>query len=355
MTVTLLVGDCRSVLRDLNGGSVHCAVTSPPYFGLRDYGVEGQIGLEDSLQDYIDALVGVFAELRRVLRDDGTLWLNLGDAYAGSWGSQGYRDVPAKISRNTIRNQPKRASGTGTIRDAGLKPKDLMLLPARVALALQADGWYLRSEVVWHKPNPMPESVADRPTSAHEKLFLFSKSLRYHYDADAVKVTRVGDEDADGFRGGSYVDGKPSQRQKSRNVRRRYNEEVGRPGRVSSIARSFPYEGEGRNLRNVWTVATRPFNKAHFATFPPELIEPCIKAGCPEGGTVLDPFGGAGTTGLVADRLRRNAVLIELNPTYAEIARRRLQADGGMFAEVKDDLPAAPFEDSLAVAGCDPL
>lgn len=344
MTVTLLVGDCRDLLRDLDSGSVHCAVTSPPYFGLRDYGVAGQIGLEEDLQDYIDELVAVFAELRRVLRDDGTLWLNLGDSYAGAWGAQQARENPSSISRNSILNHPKRASQAGRIRMAGLKPKDLMMVPARVALALQADGWYLRSEIVWHKPNPLPESVTDRPTTAHEKLFLLSKSKRYYYDAEAVREPYSYGRDHH-----RNVDSPPpshvpgaaqhSGLRRSGNVRRKYNEEVGRPGRAAGArGQSFPWEeGEGRNLRNVWSVPVKPFSEEHFATFPPELIEPCIKAGCPEGGTVLDPFGGAGTTGLVADRLGRNAVLIELNPAYAEIARRRLEADGGMFAEVLQD------------------
>ena len=366
MSVRIIVGDCREKLAELPGESVHCCVSSPPYWGLRDYGVEGQIGLEADFRTYIDELVAVFREVRRVLRSDGTLWLNLGDSYANATGSQGVRvtrsDEPSWHGGSLL-NHPKRGQKQRDIRSAGLKHKDLMLMPARVAIALQEDGWWVRRDIVWHKPNPMPESCEDRCTSAHEYLFHLSKSARYYYDAAAIRETAVADEigDMDGgaqrladgsnantgrnyrqpnspesiksphgqgftrragigakgnaktFRGGSYVGGEPGPRTEHGNV---------------------PNETFSRNKRSVWTVATAPFPEAHFATYPPALIEPCILAGCPEGGTVLDPFGGAGTTGLVADRLGRNAILIELNPAYAEMARRRIAGDAPLLTEV---------------------
>jgi DNA modification methylase len=305
MTVRILIGDVRDRLKDLPDGSVNCIVTSPPYFGLRDYGVAGQIGLEPTPDEFVATMVAVFREARRVLRDDGTLWLNLGDSYA------------ANGVKATGRNDAGR-NFTGGIRvDHGLKPKDLIGIPWRVAFALQADGWYLRSSIIWHKPNPMPESVTDRPTSAHENIFLFAKSQRYFYDAEAVKEesSTFGRQNTNGL--------SPKMLEKQA------------LGHVSAKTGMVdPYAYEKRNLRNVWTIPTEPFPGSHFAVFPPALIEPCIKAGCPVGGTVLDPFGGAGTTGLVADRLGRNALLIELNPEYAEMARRRIEGDAGMFAGV---------------------
>jgi DNA modification methylase len=307
MTVRIIEGDCREMLATLPAESVHCCVTSPPYFGLRDYGVAGQIGLEPSPDEFIAALVVVFREVRRVLRSDGTLWLNLGDSYttgastaARSSDPKAVGDVAAGVRR------------IGT--PAGLKPKDLLMIPARVALALQADGWWLRSDIIWHKPNPMPESVTDRPTSAHEHVFLLSKSARYFYDIEAVREPSVSDH----VSGNGY--GRP--------------EQLSRGGRGQ--AEGWTDVGGLRNLRNVWTIATAPFSEAHFATFPPALVEPCIRAGCPAGGTVLDPFGGAGTVGLVADRLQRDAILVELNPAYAAMARNRIANDGGMFAQVAE-------------------
>ena len=352
MTVRVLTGDVFDHLDELPDESVHCVVTSPPYFALRDYGVEGAIGLEPTFDEHLEVMVRVFREVGRVLRKDGTLWLNYGDAYAGLTNGRSAADTKAlgKDDR-TFRDKP--FSTVGGV----FKAKDLMMMPARVALALQADGWWLRSEIVWHKPNPMPESAKDRPTSAHEKIYLLTRNARYFYDADAVRI---------------------------------------------------PFNGA--NLRNVWTAATEPFRGAHFAVMPTAIVEPCIKAGtgergcCPEcgapviriirridqgwdgskygervvaasggainGGTakstlgssngklvgqsetagweptcecgvggpipciVLDPFAGAGTVGLVADRLGRDAILIELNPEYADMARARISGDAGMFAEV---------------------
>jgi len=335
MTIRIIQGDCRDVLKTLLDGSVHCCVTSPPYFGLRDYGVAGQIGLEPTPDEFVAEMVAVFSEVRRVLRDDGTLWLNLGDSYAndGKWGgSSGGKHVSALHGKSGI--------GRGKV-TTGLKPKDLIGIPWRVAFALQADGWYLRQDIIWSKPNPMPESVTDRCTKAHEYLFLLSKSQRYFFDAEAIREDRTSDEDANGFRGGSYVGGEIGNSTMGKRTAVGNKRVRGVPPRHAQYAESSDQSGldavgrgDGRNKRSVWTVATAPFKEAHFATFPPGLIEPCIKAGCPAGGTLLDPFGGAGTTGLVADRLGRDAILIELNSDYAEIARRRVTNDAGLFAEV---------------------
>jgi DNA modification methylase len=313
MTVRILHGDCRQVLATLPDASVHCCVTSPPYFGLRDYGVDGQIGLEQTPQAFVDELVQVFREVRRVLRSDGTLWLNLGDSYAnsGASGPQG------KTGDRASRTYTAEALGSGRNGlPAGLKPKDLIGIPWRVAFALQADGWWLRQDIIWHKPNPMPESVRDRCTKAHEYLFLLAKSERYYFDAEAIaEVSARAGEVAGGAKYSSDA----------------ADANIGGKHTAATLAGAV---GDTRNKRSVWTVPTQPYAEAHFATFPPALIEPCIKAGCPEGGTVLDPFGGAGTTGLVVDGLQRNAVLIELNPAYIDIARRRIQGDAPLFAEV---------------------
>ena len=319
MTVRIINSDCREALKSLPDNSIHCCVTSPPYFGLRDYGVDGQIGLEQTPDEYVAKLVEVFREVRRVLRDDGTLWLNLGDSYFSTTKGTGGKNsstINAKrdengtvIGKSIITYDPIRISPGET----GLKPKDLIGIPWRVAFALQADGWYLRQDVIWSKPNPMPESVKDRCTKAHEYIFLLSKSPRYYFDSEAIKEPAVSE--------------KPAGNRRAMNAGR-----LGKEGWSFDPAKSIP---ERRNRRSVWTVATEPFSEAHFAVFPPSLIEPCILAGCPKGGTVLDPFGGSGTTGLVADRLGRNAVLIELNSEYAEMARRRLERDSGLFASVE--------------------
>ena len=292
MSIIVIDGDCRDELEKMSAESVHCCVTSPPYWGLRDYGEGDQIGLEATPEAYVEQMVNVFREVKRVLRDDGTVWLNLGDSYVGYWGD--------KVAKRE-----------------GHKHKDLVGIPWRVAFALQADGWYLRQDIIWSKPNPMPESVTDRCTKAHEYIFLLSKSSRYYYDADAIREDFKG---AARF-GGSLGD--KSGANGDRNDGGRANIEL---------------NSTGCNKRSVWTVTTKPFSGAHFATFPPDLIEPCIKAGCPKDGTVLDPFGGAGTTGMVADRLERNAVLIELNADYAQIARDRLVDDCPLFTEIKTEM-----------------
>jgi DNA modification methylase len=311
MTVRVLVGDCREMLGTLPDASVNCVVTSPPYFGLRDYGHAGQIGLEATPDEYVAELITVFREVHRVLRDDGTLWLNLGDSYAANRGS-GAKSVGAKQATNVGAN-------LGKLRvPEGLKEKDLIGIPWRVAFALQADGWYLRQDIIWHKPNPMPESVADRCTKAHEYVFLLSKGPRYFYDAAAIA------EDAEPESAARYKAGFGGAKSEAFHATPE--------GRTRPLGDRV-FTGK-RNKRSVWPITTQPYSEAHFATMAPELAETCVKAGTRPGDTVLDPFGGAGTTGLVADKLNRNAILIELNPEYAALARDRVAADAGMFGEV---------------------
>lgn len=309
MSVQILVGDCIEQLKMLPDDSVHCVVTSPPYWGLRDYGVEGQLGLEPTLTEHIEKMVEVFEEVKRVLRPDGTLWLNYGDTYAANRGGShqpaetlaGGKSGKTVAGQNVNRSRKDGHSPSRHPDGHGLKHKDLCMIPNRLAIALQDAGWWVRSEIIWHKPNPMPESCKDRPTSAHEKVWLLSKSARYYYDQCSIRKARTP----------------------------RYSENGWHHTNLHNVV-----SGEGRNARNVWKIATAGYSEAHFATFPPELAERCIKAGCPEGGTVLDPFGGAGTTGLVADRLQRKAILIELNPEYADMAKRRIEGDAPLFTEV---------------------
>jgi DNA modification methylase len=297
----ILLGDCREQMRTLADGSVQTCVTSPPYFGLRDYGHAGQLGLETTPDDFVAAMVEVFREVHRVLADDGTLWLNLGDSYASAWVCNRRNVVGSGSMENGKReNRPNRLVN-------GLKEKDLIGIPWRVAFALQADGWYLRQDIIWHKPNPMPESVTDRCTKAHEYIFLFSKKPKYYFDADAVKepvaassVARLAQPTLAQQAGSARVPGKTN-------------------GNMKAVG-----NGETRNRRSVWTVTTKPFKGAHFATFPPELIEPCVLAGSRLGDTVLDPFGGSGTTAGVAIKHGRNAVLCELNPEYAALVPDRI-------------------------------
>ena len=378
MTVRVFVGDCVESMRGLADQSVSCCVTSPPYFGLRDYDVDGQIGLEPTPDEYVAKMVQVFREVRRVLRDDGTLWLNLGDSYANDskWGgSSGGKRVKALRGDTGI--------GRGK-KETGLKSKDLIGVPWRVAFALQADGWYLRQDIIWHKPNPMPESVRDRCTKAHEYIFMLSKSARYYYDADAIaeplastSIARLSQPNLANQKSSDRVPGKTNGNMKAswkgssfdrgktgemKATRGGTKKQDGHGRRHADFNQRYfgsnkPYTGEStkdyaaggaqtasatkarivdrilsgeiatRNKRSVWTVTTKPFKGAHFATFPPDLIEPCILAGCPVDGTVLDPFGGAGTTGLVAQRHGRDAILCELNPEYAAMAEARIAAD----------------------------
>ncbi|WP_430757381.1 DNA-methyltransferase [Pseudomonas aeruginosa] len=281
--------------------SFHCCITSPPYFGLRDYGMASQIGLEQTPDEFVSRLVEVFREVRRVLRDDGTLWLNLGDSYAndGKWGGSSGGKHANALHGNTSVGRTKTRTG--------LKPKDLIGIPWRVAFALQVDGWFLRQDIIWHKPNPMPESVRDRCTKAHEYVFMLTKSPRYYYDHEAVKEDAVSEH--------------PSGNGFKRDARESYKN---LDGTARGNDEQWTGVGGKRNRRSVWTVPTAGFKGAHFATFPPDLIRPCVLAGAPRGGLVLDPFGGAGTTALVAMQEGRRSVLIELNPEYAAIARNRL-------------------------------
>ena len=296
----LIIGDCVNSMKSMPEQSVNCCVTSPPYFGLRDYGVDGQIGLEETPEQYVAKMVEVFREVRRVLRDDGTLWLNIGDSYARQASDDskkdpksintGYSAVVAGGAAKKWNNRPP----------AGCKPKDLIGIPWMLAFALRADGWYLRQEIIWHKPNPMPESVKDRCTKAHEQIFLLTKSPRYYFDSEAMREESVSAGRIPG--GNKNID--PSRRDASRDM-------------------TVPV-AETRNRRSVWSVATSPYKGAHFATFPPALIEPCILAGCPEGGVVLDPFGGSGTTAGVAVAHSRNAIICELNPDYGLLSQERV-------------------------------
>ncbi|MGV3707980.1 MAG: DNA-methyltransferase [Gemmatimonas sp.] len=336
LSITILNGDARVVLAKLAEESVQCCVTSPPYFGLRDYGVEGQLGLELTPDDFIAEMVGVFRLVRRVLRSDGTLWLNIGDSYAAS-GRGGNPPESIHQMQRTNRgsvlpaglHEPARTSGSvgraWSKAPPGYKNKDLIGIPWMLAFALRSDGWYLRSDIIWHKPNPMPESVQDRPTKSHEYLFLLSKSERYLYNADAIREPLA-----------------PSTYSTFGNIRSVKTESRGDYVKSQNFAHSIPErrprlnaDGSiaGANKRSVWTVATQPFKGAHFATFPPALIEPCIRAGSNVGDVVLDPFGGAGTTGLVAHRLGRAATLIELNPEYCAIAQNRIRADAPLFVD----------------------
>lgn len=382
-SVEVLQGNCMDVLGMLPERAFQTCVTSPPYFGLRDYGAEGQIGREESPDEFVKALVEVFRGVRRVLRDDGTLWLNLGDSYARTGGTELKPSATARAgnTRNTMQANANRKSKA----PSGLKDKDLIGIPWRVAFALQEDGWWLRSDIIWQKPNPMPESVNDRPTSSHEHVFLLAKSERYFYDAGAIREDHTEASIARAGRGRStshkWADGGP-----------------GRQTLATDTAQCL--HPAGRNARNVWTISTHPFSGAHFATMPPDLAERCIKAGTSERGccascggpfrrvlgepvktggrsagngfvrperesiggrgdetvweptaratggwqpscqcapsepvpcAVLDPFGGAGTTGLVANRLRRSVTLIELNPAYADMARHRIASDAPLL------------------------
>ena len=327
-------------MSSLDDRSVHCCITSPPYYGLRDYGVDGQIGLEPTLAEYIAALVDVFREVRRVLRDDGTLWLNLGDSYTS--GGRAARDGDDKLAA--------REMGVCPVTPTGLKPKDLKMVPARVAIALQDDGWYLRSDIIWAKTNPMPESVTDRPTSAHEHVFLLTKSPRYYYDADAIREPNSSPEQFehnvkyaktyDAYDDRAGATGQPGN-VNNVGIHSRAGKQAGHGRRHAGFnARWDAAEANGgvlpgRNKRNVWTISTTPYPGAHFATFPPKLVEPMILAGCPEGGTVLDPFLGSGTTLMVADWRGRNGVGVELNRGYAEMAKNRICSKGTMFTAVE--------------------
>lgn len=349
----VLTGDVRDVLQTIQAESVQCVVTSPPYWGLRDYGAEGQIGLEPSPDAYVAELVGVFVGVRRVLRDDGVCWLNLGDSYHnGDKGGYCNDRVKAFDSLQAGNLGANFAGQPNRMPQPGLKPKDLTGIPWRVAFALQADGWYLRSDIIWSKPNPMPESVTDRPTKAHEYVFLLTKSERYYYDAEAItepyaeSTLRQADEGYDGqglkdYEAAGVQNPSDAKRRIIESVRRRRQEQGLVEGSASERRytgfngryKADPNLGAGRNKRSVWTINTQPYPEAHFATFPEKLVEPCILAGSRVGDLVLDPFCGSGTTGAVAIRHQRNFVGVELNPVYVELARKRIGSVAPLFAQ----------------------
>ena len=321
---TILVGDVRESLRGLPDGCARTVVTSPPYWGLRDYGHDGQLGLEQTPDEYVQEMVGVFREVRRVLADDGTLWLNLGDSYAssGSSGKQSGIDDWMRDHRGAKGNgakQSERVYGRAPT-PSGLKAKELIGIPWRVAFALQADGWYLRQDIIWAKPNPMPESVTDRCTKAHEYVFLLTKQPRYYYDAKAAAEPAK-------YAGHTV---KASNAETAKN---------GAKGKYGATALGFTQHdttvGETRNRRSVWTVTTKPFKGAHFAVMPEALVEPCVLAGSATGDTVLDPFSGSGTVGVVALRHGRNYIGCELNPDYAALSEARIRDDQPLLNQVE--------------------
>lgn len=319
----LWVADCLDAMGYLPSGSINCCVTSPPYFGLRDYDVDGQIGVEPTPDEYVAKIVNVFRGVWRVLRDDGTCWLNLGDTYAAQRGGTA---MPAETLAGGVSGRGDKAAKRGresaylphrNAASIGLKHKDLIGIPWRVAFALQADGWYLRQDIIWHKPNPMPESVKDRCTKSHEYIFLLTKAARYYFDNQAImEPAQYGVQHANKTTSWGTNRKHPNKADVHKYAF------VGDNHTTSKM----PDGSHGRNRRDVWTVTTKPYKGAHFAVFPAELIEPCILAGCPVGGVVLDPFCGSGTTGIVAIKHNRKVVLIELNPTYAlDIASPRIK------------------------------
>lgn len=383
MTIRVLVGDVFDRLRDLPADHFDCVVTSPPYWGLRDYGVEGQIGLEPTLAEHLDVMVRVFAEVHRVLKPSGTLWLNYGDCYATSPNGRSAADTKAAGNDDrTFRDKPFSTIG------GALKAKDLCMIPNRLAIALQEWGWWVRSEIVWAKPNPMPESIRDRPGTSHEKIFMLTKSARYFYAADEVRQGAAKaslqrwSQDIDNQEGSHRANGgtksngtmkavggpragkqaaiaASAQAVGSSSGRRMngFNERWDAKEKLRSSETSPRHAGGinhtgiedtprgSRSLRNwepappaVWVMGTAPFSDAHFATFPPELVERCLKAGCPKGGAVLDPFGGAGTTALVADQMQLDATIIELNPDYVHIAVKRIENDRGAIQNALDPM-----------------
>lgn len=312
----ILQGDALSVLKTLDDESVDCCVTSPPYYNLRDYGVDGQIGLENSPEEYIQKLVEIFREVRRVLKKDGTLWVNIADSYAGS-GKGRVKGGIAKIETFSKTQRGNYGTINGILQKtecSSCKAKDLIGIPWMLAFALRADGWYLRQDIIWAKPNPMPESVRDRCTKSHEYIFMLSKSPRYYFDNEAIKEP-VASNTVKRMSVGTNA---------PRYGGKKYTETPDKFHRTKS-GNMYDYRPK-RNKRDVWTVTTKPFKGAHFATFPPDLIEPCVLAGCPVGGTVLDPFAGSGTTGMVAKQHGRDFVLIELNEEYIKLCEDRTNA-----------------------------
>lgn len=317
----LYQGDCLDVMKTLPGESINCGITSPPYWGHRDYGVKGQLGLEETLEEYVEKMVGVFRKFKRILKKDGTLWLNLGDKYNS--GSPGARDSE-RWPKQSMNNHRQKKS---VLRS--LKHKDMLGIPWRVAFALQADGWYLRQDIIWHKPNPMPESVTDRCTKSHEYIFLLSKTSKYYFDNEAIKEpcsqnthAKISKEKIYKIKQmrliGNTSIGSKHTSSKTHKIDRKVKQNTGYENAVC-----LPVET--RNKRSVWTVATKSFKGAHFATFPPDLILPCVLAGCPENGVIMDMFFGAGTTGLMAIKNNRKFLGVELSEEYCKISKFRLE------------------------------
>jgi DNA modification methylase len=298
--------DCMVGLKRLPDSCIDCCITSPPYYGLRDYGVDGQIGLEDSPEEYLSKLVEIFTEVLRVLKPEGTLWLNIGDTYNGYKGNANQKNMETMYAGH--RHQPTRKPNHG-LESKGLKPKDLIGIPWMLAFSLRSVGYYLRQDIIWHKPNPMPEAVKDRCTKSHEYIFLLSKSARYYFDQDAIKEKAVSDN-------------KPHMVHHRRIENGTYREKYS------------DYEipaSEYRNKRDVWTVAVRPSKMSHFATFPQQLIRDCVLAGCPVGGVILDPFMGTGTTAMVARMYGRNYIGYEINSEYFKYIKEKIQVEQDMF------------------------
>ena len=319
MKNTILCGDALTTLRILPDNSVDCCVTSPPYYMLRNYGIDGQLGLEETPQQFISRLTDVFREVKRVLKKEGTLWVNIGDSYNGSG-----KAIGVDFSKsNSKQKSNAHSQHTAATRVKGLKPKDLIGIPFMLAFALRADGWYLRQDIIWHKPNPMPESVTDRCTKTHEYIFLLSKSPKYFFDNVAIMEPAIYD-------GRQDTRMKGSQKYSQKNTTGLQSHTFAGRGHERWMKNE---KGEFvRNKRSVWIVPNRPERENHFACFPQKLITDCIKAGCPENGIVLDPFMGSGTTAVVARKLNRNYIGIELNPDYVKIANRKLNRELGMFS-----------------------
>lgn len=315
-SVTLYHGDALEVLRQLPDASVQCCVTSPPYYGLRDYGVPGQYGLEESPAEYVETMRRVFDEVRRVLANDGTLWLNIGDSYSSTGGKSG-------VGPNAVVSSTRWQESERTRPPPSLPPKNLLGIPWRVAFALQDDGWILRSEVIWAKRNCLPDPAKDRPARTHEQVFLFSKHPRYWFDADAIR------EESD-----------PKQEEHNRRYAKEYEAHTvrvpgtGQPGNVNNVGIHSRPGLSGRTARSVWPISAQPFPEAHFAVMPPALAERCVSAGCRPGGTVLDPFAGSGTTGMVAGKLGRRFVGIDLSAKYLDLALRTRLAQAPLIEEV---------------------
>lgn len=310
----IICGDCLEVLKQMPDNLVNCCITSPPYWGLRDYGMEDQIGCEKTPEEYVSKMVDIFREVKRVLKDEGTLWLNLGDSYYNyrPGGTSQVKQTLCKHSGAVVHYSAKRS-----LKQQGLKEKDLVGIPWMVAFALRSDGWYLRQDIIWHKPNPMPESVKDRPTKSHEYIFLMSKNKKYYYNAEAIKEKASPD---------SIIRDRDNTK---------LNNTSGRTRMGGLVKNNYEY----RNKRSVWTIPTQPFKGAHFAVFPPRLITPMILAGCIEGGIVLDPFMGSGTTAITAMQLGRHFVGIELNKEYVEMSERRIaETTPGLFAVLEEEV-----------------